>query len=226
MTESWEFGEETPQEPTSPEPGFPWPPEEDEPILAAVGATWKGATIDPGRFFSRTPRDRGTGPALLYYLALGILLAGATLFWDSMGFMANAAGSESLAGEFGYGAVSPLVRFLLSPVILLVALYLSAGVVHLLLLMFGGAKHGFGTTVRVFCYAYSPALFGIVPLVGPLVGGVWSVVISIIGLREAHQAATWKPVVAVLVPLVVSMVFFMLVVIAAVMATGGMVPPG
>lgn len=223
MTDRWEFGEDTQ---TTPEPGFPWPPPEDEPILAAIGATWKGATFDPGRFFARTPRHHGTGPALLYYLALGILVAGATLFWDSMGMAGAGAGSESLAGELGYGAVSPLVGFFLSPVILLAALYISAGVVHLLLLMFGGAEHGFGTTVRVFCYAYSPALFGVVPVVGSLVGGIWSLVLSIIGLREAHQTATWKSVVAVLVPTVVSMILFLIVLVAAMMATGGLVPPG
>jgi hypothetical protein len=224
MSETWEFGDES--QPTS-EPSFPWPPHEGAPILAAFGATWKGATFDPGRFFRSTPRERGTGAAILYYLAIGFLVAGATLFWDSIPSLTGGDMVEqSWTSELGYGAFSPLVRFLLAPMFLLGGLFLSAGVVHVLLLMFGGATHGFGTTVRVFCYANSPTIFGIVPLVGTLVGAIWSLVVSIIGLREAHETDGWKAVLAVLIPLVISVVFFMFVAVAAFMATGSLFPTG
>jgi hypothetical protein len=223
MTESWEFGEDSEY---TPGPGFPWPPAEDDPVSTAFGATWKGATFDPSRFFALTPRDRGTGPALLYYLAIGILVAGATLFWDSMPFLAGGTAAETWASDLGYGAVSPLVRFLLAPVFLLGGLFVSAGVIHVLLLVFGGATHGFGTTVRVFCYANSPTIFGVVPIVGTLVGGIWSLVIGIIGLREAHETETWKAVLAVLVPLLLSMILFMVVAFAAFMTAGTVMPSG
>lgn len=197
MTESWEFGDQA--ERTA--PTFPWPPPEDGPILAAFGEAWKGATFDPGRFFARTPREEGTGAAVIYYLAIGILVAGATLFWETTPFLTDSMAEDPFA-PLGYDAGHPLVRFLLAPAILLAALVVSAGVVHVLLLIFNGAGHGFGTTVRVFCYGYSPAIFGIVPILGVLVGSVWSVVVVIIGLREAHEAATWKAVLAVLIPFI------------------------
>lgn len=223
MTESWEFGEDRER---TPEPGFPWPPPEDGPVLTAFATTWKGATFDPGRFFAHTPRESGTGAALLYYLAIGIMVAGATLFWDSIPFVAaSTLADDPLAAELGYGTINPVVRFLLAPAILLFAIFLSAGVVHLLLLIFRGADHGFGTTVRVFSYAYSPAIFGVVPILGPIVGGIWSMVISIIGLREAHETTTWKPVVAVLIPAVGAMIMFMIAMLAVFMA-GSVLPAG
>ncbi|MDX1673907.1 MAG: YIP1 family protein [Longimicrobiales bacterium] len=221
MTESWEFGDDPEMTPQ----GFPWPPPEDGPILPAFAAAWKGATFDPGRFFAGTPRDRGTGPALLYYLSIGILVAGATLFWDSLPFYAGSAMSESWA-DLGYGTVSPLVRFLLAPAFLLAGLFLSSGVVHVLLLIFSGAEHGYGTTLRVFCYANSPTLFGIVPIVGTLVGAVWSLAISIIGLREAHETDGWKAALAVLIPVVGSMLLFAILAFAAIIATGTLLPTG
>ncbi len=224
MTESWEFGEGSER---TPGPGFPWPPEEGEPILTAFGATWKGATFDPSRFFALTPREHGTGPALLYYLAIGILVAGATLFWDSIPFLAGAGmAGDGLTAGLGYGAVSPLVRFLLAPLFLLGGLFLTAGVIHVLLLMFGGATHGFGTTVRVFCYANSPTIFGVVPIVGTLVGGIWSLVIGIIGLRVAHETDSWKAALAVLIPIILSVILFMFVAFAAFMAAGSVIPSG
>ena len=220
MSESWEFDSERPLTPI----GFPWPPPEDGPILAAFAATWKGATFDPGSFFAETPRDHGTGAALLYYLVIGILVAGAGLFWESIPLMTDTIPQESWLAELGYGPVSPLASFLLTPVVLMASIAVSAGVVHVLLLMFNGANHGFGTTIRVFSYAHSPAIFGVVPIIGPLIGGIWSVVLAIIGLREAHETDGWKPVVAVLLPLVGLMILFIMAMFAAFMAAGTLLP--
>ncbi|NIP78713.1 MAG: hypothetical protein GWM90_05705, partial [Gemmatimonadetes bacterium] len=96
----------------------------------------------------------------LYYLVIGLLLAGGTLFWRTLSLYSGQG--DTLATTLGLGVVNPAVGFLLSPAILLAGLAISAGVIHVLLLLFGGARHGFGATVRVFCYAYSPALFGLV----------------------------------------------------------------
>lgn len=210
MTESWRYDQVD-------APGrFPWPPSEDGSILGSLGETWKSATFAPGDFFSRIPRDGGTGAAVLYYLAIGILVAGASLFWDTIGGGAG-LDDETLA-EMG-AAAQPAVRFLLSPLILLVALALTSGVVHLVLLLLRGTQHRFDTSVRVFCYAYSPMLFGVVPVVGAIVGALWMLGLAIIGLKEAHETVTWKPALAVLLP------FFLflgaaLIALATIIATG------
>jgi hypothetical protein len=218
MSETWEYADDPTPPPTPADTPFPWPPPEDGPILAALGATWKGAAFNPARFFGKTPRNGGTGAALVYYLALGILVAGATLFWNSMDIMGRRAGAEAVLP--GLANINPLVQFLLAPALLLTALFVSAGVVHVLLLIFDGASHGFGTTVRVFCYAYSPALFGVIPVPGALIGSIWSVVLAIIGLREAHEAAAWKPALAVLVPVVGVVILLVLSVLALFLAVG------
>lgn len=222
MRETWEYADDPTPAPANAATPFPWPPPENGPILAALGTTWKGATFDPARFFARTPRNEGTGAALVYYLALGILVAGTTLFWNSLDIMGRRAGAESVLP--GLVQISPLVQFLLAPALLLTALFVSAGVVHVLLLIFDGASNGFATTLRVFCYAYSPALFGIVPVPGALIGSIWSVVLAIIGLREAHEAAAWKPAVAVLVPVAGAVILLVMTALALVLALGGVVP--
>ncbi|HUE77090.1 MAG TPA: hypothetical protein VMM83_04045, partial [Longimicrobiales bacterium] len=79
MTETWSYGEAA--EPR----GFPWPPREGDGVLAAFGETWKAATFDPGSFFRRMPARDSAGPAILYYLVIGILAAGVGLFWDATG---------------------------------------------------------------------------------------------------------------------------------------------
>ncbi|NIP81513.1 MAG: hypothetical protein GWM90_20780, partial [Gemmatimonadetes bacterium] len=78
--------------------------------------------------------------------------------------------SDGLAAELGVEVASPIVSFLLAPAILMGMLVVSAALVHMVLSLFDGTRHGFGTTIRVFCYAYSPAIFGVIPWIGGLVG--------------------------------------------------------
>lgn len=208
MTEVWE------QPATAPTTAFPWPPPEDAPMLAAFGETWKSATFDPGTFFRRVPRDDGTGAAVLYYLIIGMLVAGASLFWSSLG---PAGFGQERVAELGV-EVTPLTTFLLTPLILMIGLGVGAAVTHVMLLILRGATHGIGTTLRVFCYAYSPMIFGVVPVVGGLVGGIWMLVVAIIGLGAAHGAPTWKPLLAVLLPFLALMGLIVMVFVAAIAA--------
>lgn len=215
MTQRWEYDDVSP-----PLARFPWPPEEGESVLAAFGETWKGATLNPGTFYAAVPRQGGTGPALVYYLVIGVMVAGATLFWDSLGFY---VGRFDGIGPAGPG-LHPVVGFLLTPAILVLMLGIAAGITHVLLLLLNGASHGFGTTVRVFAYAYSPGIFGVIPVLGGLLGSIWMVVLLIIGLREAHEADGWKPAVAVLLPFVVmvgAMILLMMFFLATAAAVWG-----
>lgn len=216
MSDSWEYGEAADMEATP--PGFPWPPAEGESAAGAFGETWKSSTFDPGAFYARVPRAGGTGAAVLYYLVVGILVAGVSLFWSSLALSSGVFATDSGAAALGFGTVHPVVSFLLTPLFLLVMLGVSAAVTHMILSLFNGGRHGFGTTIRVFCYAYSPMLFGVIPWLGGLVGSIWMVVLVILGLKEAHETDGWKTAVAVLLPLALLlglMVFAFLVVMAA-----------
>lgn len=209
MSEIWEYLDV--QEEKS--GGFPWPPLEGAPIVAALGQTWKSSTFDPSVFFRQIPRDGGTGPAVIYYMVVGMLVAGATLFWRALSFYTGRMATDTLASELGLRALDPVVGFLLSPALLLLTLAVSAGVIHVLLLLFGGANHGFGTTLRVTCYAYSPMLLAFVPILGPVIGGVWMLVLLVVGLREAHETEGWKPLLAVLLPFFLLLLLFLVVVV-------------
>jgi hypothetical protein len=220
MSEPWDFGDAAEHS----DAAFPWPPGEGDPLLGRFGETWRSATFDPTSFFRRVPRQRGSGAAVLYYLVIVLLVACATLFWDSLAFFSGGRGE--LAAELGIQPVNPIVGFLLTPAVLLVMLFVAAAVTHMILSLFDGVQHGFGTTVRVFAYAYSPGLFGVVPWVGGLVGSIWMIVLLIIGLREAHETDGWKTAVAVLLPFFLLMglmiLAFMMVMAAgaALMGTG------
>jgi hypothetical protein len=193
---------EQPLEPDTPEPtetdAALWPPRDDRDVLDAFARTWWQSLTDPTRFFSALP---GTRDALLYFLPVGIIGAAIHLFWRSL---ALTIGGFELGERFGIeSGWTPVVEFLFSPVLLLLALAFCAFVVHAMLWFFRGTRGGPITTLRVLAFAYGPVLLGIIPGLGDVVGFIWMHVLAIIGLRVAHNTRWWKAVAAVLVPIFV-----------------------
>ena len=189
---------------------FPWPPPENGSVLEAAATTWKESVFHPTSFFKRMPREFDFGWVLGYYLVIGVIGAGLGLFWEMVLGPSPFSSMMAATGD----APNPAVDFLMSPLWLLLGLFVAAGVIHLFLMMFGAAKHGYGATARVFCFAAGPVLFEVVPYVGSMVAGVWGIVITIIGLREAHETTTGRAVAAILIPTFFLVLLFVLLVLA------------
>lgn len=180
-----------------------WPPRSGHSALTALVRTWQSSIFQPTTFFRSLPIPHPLGPAILYFLLIGIPAVGVTLFWRTLFTMIiGALGlATSEVAPAGMGGWWPVLQFLLSPLFLLLGLGISFLTTHLLLVILGGARRGAGMTLRVLCFSYGPALFAIVPFIGSLVGGIWTIVLAIIGLREGHQTDGWRAATAVLLPL-------------------------
>jgi hypothetical protein len=188
-------------------PAFPWPPAEGDSVVGAFARTWKGSSLQPRAFFGALPAGGSLGAALLYYLPIGIAVAGANLFWTLARGAAGTDRDAVLGRAETMTGLSPLTEFLFSPVVLLLSLLVSAAITHLLLRLFGGAHRDVWFTTRVFAFSYSPQLLAIVPVVGSVVGFFWMVVVAVIGVREGHGISTGRAAAAVLIPVVIGLVF-------------------
>jgi len=100
-----------------------------------------------------------------------------------------------------------LVVMALVPLLVMLTLFLHSGVLHVLLRVTGAGSRGFEATFRVVSYSQATSVWGLVPLFGGLIGGIWQVVVQIIGLREIHETSYLKVIIAFLIP--VLFVFFM-----------------
>jgi hypothetical protein len=193
---------------------FPWPPASGTSAFDAFIATWKQSCFRPTSFFQRMPREDDYGWVIAYYLVIGIVVSGIELFWHSVLGDWSVMGTLVPESESRFGSI---VQFLLSPLILIVTLYLVTSACHLVLMMFRGAQHGFETSSRVFAFSYGPAVFAAVPIVGNLVAFVWMIALAITGLREAHQTDGAKAAVAVLLPVFLLISVMVLAAIAGLM---------
>ncbi len=176
--------------------------------------TWKLVCIEPQKFFGRV-RIVQVGTAILFgVLAAWVGGAVAAIFgWlsgmSSMAMLRQFAqnmpseGAEVLnelsvvmGGGFALGQI------VLQPVVTLIAIFITAGLLHLFLLMFRGAGRGFEATLTVVAFSFAVQLLQAVPGCGGLIAAVWQAVILIVGLAAAQRCGVGKAAAAVLLPLV------------------------
>ena len=98
-----------------------------------------------------------------------------------------------------------LVFFIIfAPVFIALCLFIGAAILHLCLMLVGGANRSFETTFRVVCFAVGSANpLAIVPFCGGVIACIWNIVVECIGLARAHQTTTGRAVLAVFLPLLV-----------------------
>lgn len=185
----------------------PWERMEALGFWRAFADTWKGASLEPTRFFSRL----APGPLLppfLYALLVGTVGHFGVSIWATLFLRARSLNLGHWMGDWVGAAVGQAV-----------GIWILAGVVHLGCLLFGCAAQGFAATFRVVAYAAGPAILGILPG-GSLVGGIWSMVLMIIGLRWVQRTTSLRAALAVLVLPLALTVLLVGLVLAALIVTG------
>ena len=100
------------------------------------------------------------------------------------------------------GTTSLVVNLLFGPVFIVIGLFIGAGLFHLCSSPSAAATRGFEATFRVAAFSQAASIFNIIPGCGGLIGLVYTLVLLVIGLSEAHQISRGKAAAAVLVPFV------------------------
>lgn len=196
----------------SPSPGAapgrtdnPWEQREGRGVLAAFGETLQRSLFHPAEFFRGTAPDRGLGAALGYAVIVGTVGFAVGLLWQA-----------ALGRQFGWWeggerfmpAMHPNLRavgILFLPFGIAVGNAVWAAVLHVALLILGGARSGYGATLKAVCYSASGAAFNVFPVCGAAVGAVWQAVLVIVGMRELHRTTSARAFWAWFLPFLVAL---------------------
>ena len=188
----------------------PWERRNEIGFLTALIETTKQALTQPAAFFRSMPVTGGIGGPLLYAVIVGYVgLFASTIYnlvfrsvlTSSLSRMGGSSDVERLA-SYMQGGAGLVVNLIFGPLFIVMGLFLSAGIFHLALLALGGAARGFEATFRVASYSQAASIFNIIPGCGGLVGLVYTLVLLVIGLSEAHGISRGKAAAGVLVPFV------------------------
>jgi hypothetical protein len=183
--------------------GLPWEHREQLGFLAAFFHTVSLLITRPSEAFTRMRPEGGLSGPLLFGL-----IGGCASYVVSIAFQAlleavpGYPGNNGVLHLFGISPwIAALIFAVLSPVTVLLGLFIGSGVIHLCLMLLGGAKRSFETTLRVVCFTGGSAnLFSMIPICGWVIALVYGVVLECIGLSKAHETTTGKALLAVLLP--------------------------
>jgi len=162
--------------------------------VSLVGKTW-GFLRRPITTF-RAVKDDTLSVALKYALiCLAIFGAGTGLILGALVYLYFAVGGWLFADMPGYLGPPGPGYWLVVPIAVglsivggILFIFIGGAWVHLWVYLLGGRKgHGYVQTLKALIYGATPGyLVGWVPLIGLFVGGIWALVLTIIGLRELH----------------------------------------
>ncbi len=194
--------------PGGPRPGLPW--EYQGHGFSAWWETAKLCMMQPTYAFSIMRLQGGLGSPMLFCafgLAIGVV---GNLLWNlpmviGISMLGKQEGGPDAGMLMGIQVAVQLGQAVASVVLgATIGLLIGAAVVHVCLMMVGGARQNFETTLRVLAFAQgSTAWLNVIPCVGPLAIFVWVVVLEIVGLSRAHETTGGKAALALFLPLIV-----------------------
>lgn len=207
--------------------GPPW--ERDGASPASFIETVKEIFSGPSLAF-RNMRRTGGVPAPLWFGVIGGTLGGwARMFYELvLGLvMGPGAGPQPFGGGGnqpqwvnamqGGSFLGTICGAILLPLIMIIWIFIFAGIVHLMLMMLSGDRHGFEATFRAIAYSSGTTnLIQFIPFCGQLIFIITQIVFSILALMEMHGISGGKATAAVLLPAVaccacgIGLIFFLM----------------
>ncbi|MGD2124914.1 MAG: YIP1 family protein [Desulfobacteraceae bacterium] len=191
----------------------PWESRSELGMGKAITLTLKAVLFSPIGFFRGAATEGGMREPLAFGLLLGSAGMMLEVFWQFLMM------SESLT-SIGGGLFGPitmglifLAAMIFCPLFVALIIFTASVIVHISLLIVRGGSSGFEATFRVICFSQATQVWGVIPLVGGLIGGIWILVVQIIGLREIHEISYLKVIIALLIPLALIFLLFVAVLI-------------
>ena len=184
--------------------GLPWDRRQELGLFPAFVETLKLVLLNPTTAFSAMKTESGLSEPLIYAVIGGsvgfIVNFLFSLLVSSFGFMGN---RDALAGLLNVG-IGAVVLVIFIPVFITLGIFIGSGILHLCLILVGGARRPFETTFRVVCFGAGSAYpLMILPICGGLISGIWFLVVQCVGLTQAHQTTTGRALIAILLPIIV-----------------------
>ena len=193
--------------------GLPWDHRRERGFFNAFVETLVMVLTRPSEAFTAMKREGGFGEPLIYAL-IGGCAGGFVSFLFSLGLKSVgvfADRHDTFSAMAGMGAGSAAFIILL-PLFIIIGLFIGSAVIHLCLMIVGGANQSFETTFRVLAFTQgSTGPLQMIPVCGGVIAGVLALVCNCVGLARAHETDTGRAVLAVLLPVIVCCGGFFLV---------------
>lgn len=177
--------------------------------------TIKGFLTSPVQAFQKV-RDTDIVESLKYFIVILVINVILTVILDMVVANAMASAVEQTMAQMGIltPAVVGIGAILVAIMMIILSFFglLIAGAwVHLFVYIVGGRK-GYLQTVKALIFGSTPyMMIGWIPFIGPVIGGIWSLILEILGIRELHQISTGRAVAAMVLAVLIVLIIVILI---------------
>jgi hypothetical protein len=171
----------------------------------------KGFLLNPVETFQKSREDT-LGATFTYYIILVIISAilSALVAW---GF----ASLSPFASIPGLGGFFPATVFIMVIIGGIIGPFIGGAWLHIFVWLLGGRK-GYVQTVKAVMYGSTPGLLlSWIPIIG-FIGGIWSIILEILGIRELQEISTGRAIAAVILAVVIILIIVALIAAALLIA--------
>lgn len=181
--------------------GAPWENRSGTGFAQGIYLTFKETLFSPSAFFRGLTFNGGIRDPLAFGLLIGAAGNMFGIFWSVLMMSGGLFPfGETIFSHLTVGLIF-LVMVVAVPVCVTLSMFIYSGILHLLLLIVGGGKNRFEATFRVVAYSQAAQAWDLIPVVGSWIGGVWQLIIQVIGLREMHNISYLRVFMAFLLPI-------------------------
>jgi len=187
----------------------PWEELEQNGFFAGFFDTIKMVCLSPKEFFKSMSTRGGYTRPLIFYLLISEFYTAFRMIWSmaGVGIMNHSQKMDVL--NLGLHGIASLLWLLLYPVLLTILLFIAAGINHLCLLLVKDGTRGFKGTFKVLCYSSAPMIMSVFPILGPIIGIIWSSICNFLGYKFVHKTSGIKVAIAMLIPVLIILLFSM-----------------
>lgn len=187
----------------------PWERRSELGLWQGLYETFKAVLLSPVNLFSTMTHKGGIREPLAFGLLLGSLGVMFGVFWQFL-MMEDRLISNwpNVMGQFGLGLIF-LIVMVLTPLYVLISLFVVSGILHLCLIIVGAGRSGFEGTFRIVAFSQSIKILGLVPFVGGVIAWFWHLVVLVIGFREMHETSYVRTIIALLLPIALMFILFL-----------------
>jgi len=171
----------------------PWERRQELGMMSAFIDTVRQVISSPTRFFANlrigvTTWDCLAVPCVVATVAMVVSsITNVVIFGALAGVMASQqGGGGDAAATIGSQMLGACCWIPAAPVLAIVTSFMGAGLIHVFLMMTGNVREPFQQTLRGYCYAQSPGIMAIVPVLGSIVGGIQTLWASVAMVRKTH----------------------------------------
>ena len=175
--------------------------EKGEGFVDSFIKTTQEVLFSPTRFFKKVAEGQGYWAPLIYGVICGVIGSCVGILWQWL--FASRLLPLHFLKMIPFMSIFLILFLIALPFMIAFSILVGSAITHLCLMIVGGNKKGFESTFRVLSYAAGAHLFGVVPFIGSTIGGIYSIVLTIFGVREGNGISTGKAVLAVLLPVIV-----------------------